>query len=157
MTNGCVIMSQEEKSEEKTKRSDHITIKLPKELVDEMDRLIGALGFRSRGEIAKEAIRQLLSHYKESLTPQILPQLEHFNICETGVRILDRSLSNGTSRGRIIDVYFKPNIIWCDYCKSDSCRHVEFALNIPKVRQILLEKNWPISEKVRPKQYYANY
>jgi len=129
--------------------SDHITIKLPKELVDEMDKLIGALGFRSRGEIAKEAIRQLLSHYKESLAVPQLPPLEHFNISENGVRILDRTLANGISRGRIIDVYFKPDRIICEYCGTDNCRHVEFALKIPKVRQILSQKDWPISSRIK--------
>ena len=104
--------------------SDHITIKLPKELVEEMDRLIGVKGFRSRGEIAKEAIRQLLSQYKESLTPPQLPPLEHFNISENGVRILDRTLANGYSRGRIVDVYFKPDRIICEYCGTDNCRHI---------------------------------
>jgi hypothetical protein len=129
--------------------SDHITIKLPKELVEEMDRLIGALGFRSRGEIAKEAIRQLLSHYKESLAPPALPSLEHFNISEHGVRVLDRTLGNGVSKGRIIDVYFKPDKILCEYCQTDNCRHVEFALSIPKVRKILIEKGWPISSRIK--------
>jgi len=129
--------------------SDHITIKLPKELVDEMDRLIGTLGFRSRGEIAKEAIRQLLSHYKESLAPPALPPLEHFNISEHGVRVLDRTLGNGVSKGRIIDVYFKPDKILCEYCQTDNCRHVEFALSIPKVKKILTEKGWPISSRIK--------
>lgn len=124
----------------KTKTSDHITIKLPKELVNEMDRLIGALGFRSRGEIAKEAIRQLLSHYKESLAQPQPPPLEHFNISENGVRILDRNLANGYSRGRIIDVYFKPEGVWCEHCGTDNCRHIQFALTIPKIREIVWKK-----------------
>ena len=142
-------MSKMENS--KTKQSDHVTIKIPTELTKEMDKLKGVMGFRSRGEIAKEAIRQLLSHYKETLTtpepPQ--PQLEHFNISENGVRILDRTLANGMSRGRIIDVYFKPDKVLCEYCGSDNCKHVEFALKIPKVQKILIEKGWEISKKIK--------
>ena len=129
---------------EKHKRSDHVTVKIPKELTDEMDKLIGALGFRSRGEIAKEAIRQLLNHYKESLASPELPKLEHFNISEEGIRILDRTLANGVSRGRIIDVYIKPNNAWCEYCEATNCRHVKFALSIPEVQKILHEKGWKI-------------
>jgi Arc/MetJ-type ribon-helix-helix transcriptional regulator len=128
----------------KSKPSDHVTVKIPKELTDEMDKLIGALGFRSRGEIAKEAIRQLLNHYKESLASPELPKLEHFNISEEGVRILDRTLANGVSRGRIIDVYIKPNNAWCEYCEATNCRHVKFALSIPEVQKILHEKGWKI-------------
>jgi len=131
------------------KQSDHVTIKIPKELIEEMDKLKGVMGFRSRGEIAKEAIRQLLSRYKEKLTPPQPPPLEHFNINENGVRILDRTLANGYSRGRIIDVYFKPDRIICEYCHSSSCRHVKFALNIPKIQDILLKKGWPISKRIK--------
>jgi len=138
-------MSEESKSKP---GSDHITIKLPKELVAEMDRLIGTMGFRSRGEIAKEAIRQLLSQYKEKFAPPSLPPLEHFNISENGVRILDRTLANGVSKGRIIDVYFRPDRIICEYCGTEHCRHVKFALSIPKVREILARKDWPIKSRI---------
>ena len=130
----------------KSKPSDHVTVKIPKELTDEMDKLIGALGFRSRGEIAKEAIRQLLNHYKESLASPELPKIEHFNISENGVRILDRTLANGVSRGRIIDVYFKPDKAWCEYCEATNCQHVKFALSIPEVQKILHKKGWKIRE-----------
>ena len=142
MTNRWVIMK-------KSKPSDHVTVKIPKDLTDEMDKLIGALGFRSRGEIAKEAIRQLLNHYKESLASPELPKLEHFNIDEQGVRILDRTLANEHSRGRIIDVYFKPDNVLCEYCQSSSCKHVEFALSLPVVRDILREKGWKIRKKIK--------
>jgi metal-responsive CopG/Arc/MetJ family transcriptional regulator len=47
--------------------STHVTIKIPKELVDEMDRLLGKHGFRSRGEIAKEALRQFLAKYENEI------------------------------------------------------------------------------------------
>jgi Arc/MetJ-type ribon-helix-helix transcriptional regulator len=140
------------KMKSENKQPDHVTIKIPQELIEEMDKLKGVMGFRSRGEIAKEAIRQLLSHYKETLDlPKLppLPRLEHFNISENGVRILDRSLGNGVSKGRIIDVYFRPENAWCEYCQSTDCEHVEFALSIPKVQKILIEKGWPISKKIK--------
>jgi len=47
------------------KKSDHVTIKLPIELVEEIDALQGKFGFRSRGEIVKEAVRRLLDHYRK--------------------------------------------------------------------------------------------
>ena len=40
-----------------SKKTGYINIKLPKDLGVEMDKLIGKYGFKSRGEIAKEAIR----------------------------------------------------------------------------------------------------
>ena len=38
----------------------YVQIRLPKELVDEIDKLVGKLGYRSRSEIIKEAVRRLL-------------------------------------------------------------------------------------------------
>lgn len=40
--------------------SSYVQIKLPKNLIDEMDKLVGELGYTSRAEIAKDAIRRLL-------------------------------------------------------------------------------------------------
>jgi len=45
--------------------NEYVTIKLPKDLISEMDKLLGKYGFTSRAEIAKEAIRKLLKEYKQ--------------------------------------------------------------------------------------------
>ena len=41
--------------------NDYVVIKIPKSLADKMDTLVGKFGFTSRAEIAKEAIRRLLT------------------------------------------------------------------------------------------------
>jgi metal-responsive CopG/Arc/MetJ family transcriptional regulator len=41
----------------------HLSIKLPKNLVDEIDNFVGKYGFVSRTEVVKEAIRRLLQQY----------------------------------------------------------------------------------------------
>ena len=46
------------------RKPEYVTIKLPVELVEEMDSLIGKFGFKSRGEIVKEAVRRFLDHYR---------------------------------------------------------------------------------------------
>lgn len=69
--------------------------------------------------------------------------LEHFNLDEKGVKILDRSLGTPNSpNGRIIDVFFKPTGAWCGLDESASCRHVKFALSLLAVNQILERKGW---------------
>jgi metal-responsive CopG/Arc/MetJ family transcriptional regulator len=37
-----------------------VTVKLPKPLVDEIDKLVGKRGFQSRTDVASEAIRDFL-------------------------------------------------------------------------------------------------
>jgi metal-responsive CopG/Arc/MetJ family transcriptional regulator len=52
-----------------------------------MNKLIGTYGFKSRAEIVKEALRELLTKYK----PPLL-RYDHFNMGVHGVRIIDRQL-----------------------------------------------------------------
>jgi hypothetical protein len=66
--------------------------------------------------------------------------MEHFNLNEHGVRVLDPSLH------WIVDVYFKPNKAWCSYCESENCKHIKFALSLPDVQNIIKKKGWKIKE-----------
>jgi hypothetical protein len=127
-------------------------VSLQRELINLIEEYIKAhpeMGYKSLADFVTDAVREKCSELKILIATSELPQLEHFNISENGVRILDRSLGNGVSKGRIIDVYFKPDKVLCEYCGTGDCRHVEFALNIPKVRKILIEKGWPISKKIK--------
>jgi hypothetical protein len=126
---------------------EYTTVRLPKELMDEIDQIIkhGTMGYKSRAELVKEAIRDKLKTIPQTPEPP-QPMLEHFNLSENGVRILDRTLANKTSRGRIIDVYFKPDKVSCDHCRSGNCQHVRFALNLPEVQDILRKKGWKPEE-----------
>ncbi len=42
---------------------EYVTIKLPKNLVDEIDSFVGKYGFVSRTEVVKEAVRRLFREY----------------------------------------------------------------------------------------------
>jgi len=114
-----------------SEKEDYVTLKIPHELAEAIDRIIGKMGFRTRAEFVKEAIRQLLKEYK--------PDLEHFNLDENGVKILDRNIGR---TGWVVDIHFKPDVIYCEYCLSDKCKHVKFALTIPQVRNIIKKKGW---------------
>ena len=128
MTNMCDLMP----------KSNHVTIKIPKELIEKIDRLVGKEGFRSRGEIAKVALRKLLDSYKELITPV----LEHFNIDENEgcVRVMDHA------KEIIADVYFSYKGVKCKACNSQKCEHVKYALNLPKVVNELRRHGWEIED-----------
>jgi hypothetical protein len=131
---------------------EYTTVRLPKELIDEIDQILklGLKGYKSRAELIKEAIRDKLKTFPpmpEQAPVQALPPIEHFNIDENGVRILDRTIANGGSNGRIIDVYFKQDRVWCEHCQSADCRHVKFALTIPKVQETLRQKGWKLNRE----------
>lgn len=77
---------------------------------------------------------------KENMLPNELTRMEHFNLDERGVRILDQALK------WIVDVHFKPKSAWCNYCERSDCKHVKFALSIPDVQKIIKKKGWKIEE-----------
>jgi hypothetical protein len=66
------------------------------------------------------------------------PRLKHFNIYEDHVTIHDRYLD------RLVDVYFRNGKAYCEHCESFDCIHIEFALNIPEVREDLKKRGWTI-------------
>lgn len=50
-------------------KNEYVVVKIPKDLTDEIDGLIGKFGFRTRAELVKEAVRALLQKYA-GLTPK---------------------------------------------------------------------------------------
>ena len=110
------------------KPDEYTTVRIPNDLAIEIDKLIGTKGFKTRAEVTKEALRRFLLDYPRH------PTLEHFNLDEDGVRILDREL------GLIIDVAFKPKGIWCDYCQTNDCRHTKFALSVPAIQKVIRKR-----------------
>jgi len=51
-----------------------------------------------------------------------------------GVRITDRQLH------RIADIRFKPEGIYCELDENDNCKHIEFALTVPEIKEIIRDK-----------------
>jgi len=106
-------------------RKKHVTVKIPIDLIEEVDKLIGKHGFRSRGEIAKEAIRRIIKDYEHTILMP-LPRLELVTVDEKGAcmhaKILDRTLQ------RVVDVNINPKP-WCSFCQAGKCEHIDFALS----------------------------
>ena len=118
--------------------SEYITVKIPKELADKIDKLLELRieGFRSRGEFVTTAIREKLRQYEDELRPRF----EHFNVYEDHITIWDNKL------WRLIDVYIRDRGLVCEYCESDDCEHTRFVLSIPKVVRALREHGWIIKD-----------
>ncbi len=107
---------------------------------------------RDDGEIAKrfslikehvglkndtEVLRSIINSYWREHEEELKPRLEHFNFNEQGVMVLDRDLNS------IIQVHFEPDKLWCEHCGSE-CRHIDFALSIPEVEEMLRKKGWKL-------------
>ena len=111
-------------------------VQLPKDLVDEVENLTKKIEVRKHGitsmsQFISRAVSEELKRMKKA------DRLSHVNMYDDHVKILDNGLD---SVGRIVSVYFrKDSKTWCDYCESESCVHVQFSWEIPKVRDILLK------------------
>jgi len=46
-----------------TEEQEYSTVKVPKDLISEIDKMMDRLGYRSRSEFVKDAIRSLLRQY----------------------------------------------------------------------------------------------
>lgn len=122
---------------EKKEKDDYVTVRIPKDLSDLMDLLLGTYGFRSKAEITKEALRHLLLDYVN------LPHLQHYNLGDDGVKVVDKKLN------RIVDVFFKPEGIQCGFCGTGDCDHVKFVLGVPSVQVVIRQKRkegWDLPE-----------
>ena len=72
--------------------------------------------------------------------PMLKPlPIEHFNADQKGVKILGRTLATKTTGSRTIDVFVKPDSVWCDCCQS-ICQHTKFAFEPPAIQEIFRKK-----------------
>ena len=115
-----------------------IYLRVDGEIAERFSRIKEHLGLKNDTEVLRSLINWFWREHQEELQPP----LQHFNIWDEGVRILDRNINKPT--GYIVDVYFRPENAWCEYCDSTKCQHVRFALEIPEVQKILKKKGWKI-------------
>lgn len=103
-------------------------VSLKRELVDEVEEYVQkSTRYKSIADFIHEAIRLKM----QDLEKCSLPRFEHFNRGPDGVRITDRE------QHRIADIYFKPEGMFCDLDKSNSCVHIDFALTVSDIQEII--------------------
>jgi len=126
----------------KEKKREYTTVSVPNSLMKRVDEALGSgkFGYQNRSDLILEAIRRRLRELGLLEENVKLPTLEHYNLNENGVMILDRELD--PPKGRLIQVYFKPDKVLCDFDQTDDCRHVAFALELSEVQGILRKKGW---------------
>jgi len=117
-------------------RGEHkVYLRLHGEVKDRFLEIKGLLGLENDTEVC----RNIINDYWIRNRDKFQPKLRHFNLNEDGVLVLDPSVDN------LIQVYFKPpDVVKCGYCNVNGCRHVEFALSMPEVQELLKRKGWKL-------------
>ena len=121
-------MSEKTNDEKNGKEDDYVTVRIPKELSKEADKLIGKKGFKNKAEIVSEALRELLNQYGTDKHFQML------NRTSDGVKVRDVRL------GQVADIKITPEGIYCPICDASNCEHIRFAIDQPEVKNLILRK-----------------
>ena len=108
-------------------------VQLPKDLVDEVERIVKTNRVKKQGVTS---ISQFIARtVNEELKKLESARMSRVNVYEDRARIMDDRIGK---MGRIVSVYFKRGKgPWCDYCSEDDCVHVQYAWELPDARKIL--------------------
>jgi metal-responsive CopG/Arc/MetJ family transcriptional regulator len=107
-------------------------VSLKKELVDQVEEFVASNPeYKNIADFIHEATRSKMQQIRESRKQRF----EHLNQGEV-VRIIEHNIDGSTKA--VADIYFKqPHIVFCDYCKSTDCAHIDFALKVEKIRETI--------------------
>ena len=113
-------------------KGDWKTVNVKKSLLDEVERVqrtdeAKKAGITNAAQFVDLALREALEKFERR-------RFEHINMYEDHVKILDNKLERA---GRIVSVYFRDAKAWCEYCDEHMCVHIQYAWEIPDVREVL--------------------
>lgn len=101
------------------------------------------IGVKSNADI----VRWLVNWYYEDKGLQIEETgLRHHNLSENGVTIVD---TNRPISDQLCEIYFKPQGLKCGKCARNDCKHIRYALTVPKVKEIIRKRRmegWDLPE-----------
>jgi hypothetical protein len=132
--------------------SEYSKISLKKEFMNKIEQFIKEYpehGYRSLAQFIEDAVRR---RAEELRVFELTPRFRHFNTNENRITIMDKKVGwddkEGKRQPRMIDIYVKPvgeyeYELWCEYCNSNKCEHVAYALSIPHISmEPLRKKGW---------------
>jgi len=118
----------------KTGLKTQIRLKLDDEpeLLAMFEKIKAKIGIQSNADL----IRMIITEKYEELQSKrdLFPRFEQVNFDENGVKVLDREFH------KVVQVYLKPEGIFCESCEKNDCEHIRFALSMPEVKKEIKKK-----------------
>lgn len=94
-----------------------------------------------------ELMRILITKEYDRLKPELEKnRFEHINVRDQGALIIDHM------RDDYALILFKDGSAYCDKDKTDTCVHIDYALTVSKIKEILKEKGWKNNANVRQEE-----
>jgi len=112
-------------------------ISIKKELADKIEEFIisnPGFGYRSLAEFFEDAARKRAEAL--GILTISKPRFEHYNLYEDHVTIMDNK------ENRLVDVYFRNNHAYCEYCRSFKCEHIKFIISLDDIMEKLRKFGW---------------
>ncbi len=120
-----------------SKKPEFKSISVKEELAESIEKFVKQypeFGYRSISQFMEDATRHHLQELKSQIVQ--LPRFEQINSDASGILIYDREIKGN----KAVHVSIKPNGIRCDFHQSDTCEHVQFALSLPTVMDLIEKK-----------------
>lgn len=110
-----------------------LNVNLAGESADKFKRVKADLGLAQDSEV----IRALVAYYYSKNEQKLIgpPKLMwDINLNDQGVLIWDPDLQ------RAVSIHFTPQGVKCEFDRSDSCKHVLYALSLDSVKRVIKKK-----------------
>ncbi|RLI77530.1 hypothetical protein DRP04_11260, partial [Archaeoglobales archaeon] len=142
------------------KDEKHATVRIPRELLDSIEEFLKTKAAKSRGllhktDVVAAAVREFLEERGFYPKPA-KPLLQHYNLNDDGVIIIDRIINPG--RERYIQIYFKPEGILCEFCQTNDCYHIRYAYTKEDIKKVLrkhYKEGWKIPDPDNPEEWWG--
>ncbi|MCW4048030.1 MAG: ribbon-helix-helix domain-containing protein [Candidatus Bathyarchaeota archaeon] len=117
-------------------QSKHATVRLPKELLNAIEEFLQTdkaqkMGFLHITDVATTAVREFLRDQGYYTPPDRYINLNHD---ENGIKIFD------IQQRKPIQIYIRPQGIWCEQCQKTTCEHIDYALTQPDIQTTIRKK-----------------
>ena len=110
-------------------KGDYRGVSLSKDLIESIETYIKenpSTAYKSIADFVTDAVRKRLEELG-ALPPTLT--LIHLNINENYVLLWDKKIN------RSVRVFFADDKIKCEYCDSNRCYHVKYAVQLPQVQK----------------------
>ncbi|MDR2720257.1 MAG: hypothetical protein LBC03_05600 [Nitrososphaerota archaeon] len=111
-------------------------VSIKKELIDQVEEFItDNPEYKGVADFIHESIRV----HMHTIRQKNKKRFQHLNKGEV-VRIIENNKDGSIKT--VADLYFKqPGLIYCDHCESTDCEHIQFALTVTDIREIIQNLN----------------
>ena len=116
------------------------TVKVKEDTYADLSTIKGMLMARNHeSKSYDDAIKELIGLYEKEEVGSEFPDFVHVNVFNDHATIADQKIK------RFVEVFFRDDgTAFCEICESTKCDHVQYAYNLPEVKEAFKRKGLEI-------------